>query len=187
MAVSRRLRRRRRLDGSAKVQTSGRTHTRGGILQKEFEKRCPTGVYLELNRRNAGGLTHLMSTKDFGDYGEEIAASYLEKIGYRILERNYRFERSELDLVALSPDVQGGAGLELVFVEVKIRAGLGFGRPEEAVSEAKRRNLVRAAQAFLHERRLEKAKCRFDVISIVERAGGGKPEIQHFERAFWAY
>ncbi len=128
-----------------------------------------------------------MSTKTFGDRGEEIAAKYLERNGYRILDRNYRFERSELDLIASSPDEKGGAGSELVFVEVKIRSGLGFGRPEEAVSEAKRRHLVRAAQAYLHERRLEKARCRFDVISILLRAANEEPQIEHFERAFWAY
>lgn len=128
-----------------------------------------------------------MSTKHYGDHGEDLAARYLEKSGYQILDRNYRFERSELDLVAFSPAEEGGPGSELVFVEVKIRSGLGFGRPEEAVSDAKRRHLVRAAQAYLHERRLEKARCRFDVISIVDRHGSGEPEIQHFERAFWAY
>ena len=127
-----------------------------------------------------------MSTKSFGDRGEDVAARYLERNGYRILEKNYRFERSELDLVAFSPDEPGTLGPELVFVEVKTRSGLGFGRPEEAISEAKRRHLVNAAQAYLHERRLEKARCRFDVISIVLPAAGGEPQIEHFERAFWA-
>ena len=127
-----------------------------------------------------------MSTKAFGDRGEHIAADYLEGKGYQIIERNYRFERSELDLIAFSPGEEGGPGAELVFVEVKTRAGLGYGRPEEAVSETKRRHIVRAAQAYLHERRLEKARCRFDVVSILIR-GTGEAEIEHFERAFWAY
>lgn len=132
-------------------------------------------------------MESIMSTKSLGDSGEAIAASFLERIGYRILDRNYRFERSELDLIALSPGSPDGVGPEIVFVEVKTRSGLGFGRPEEAVSEAKRRHVVRAAQAYLHERRLEKARCRFDVISILLRAGADEPEIEHFEQAFWAY
>ena len=127
-----------------------------------------------------------MSTKRFGDRGEAIAAEYLERNGYRIIDRNYRFERSELDLIAFSPGEPDGSGSELVFVEVKTRSGLGFGRPEESVSDAKRRHIVRAAQAYLHERRLEKARCRFDVISIL-LSGKDEPRIDHFERAFWAY
>lgn len=123
-----------------------------------------------------------MSTKQFGDRGEALAAEYLEEQGYRILDRNYRFERSEIDLIAFSPDEFA----ELVFVEVKTRSGLGFGRPEESVSDAKRRHIVRAAQAYLHERRLEKARCRFDVISIVLRADEQR-DIEHFKRAFWAF
>jgi len=130
--------------------------------------------------------TRSMSTKSLGDRGEELAASYLEDNGYVILDRNYRFERAEVDLICFAPPDESGVGGELVFAEVKTRSGLGFGRPEEAVSRMKRRHIVRAAQAYLHERRLEKARCRFDVISILLRPDG-EPEIEHFERAFWAY
>lgn len=127
-----------------------------------------------------------MSTKSFGDRGEDLAAIYLEENGYVILDRNYRFERAEVDLICFSPPDENGARGELVFAEVKTRSGLGFGRPEEAVSQMKRRHIVRAAQAYLHERRMEKARCRFDVISILLRPDR-QPEIEHFERAFWAY
>lgn len=126
-----------------------------------------------------------MATKDFGDRGEEIAARYLQEKGYVILDRNYRFERSEVDLICFEPAADSARDGELVFAEVKTRSGLGFGRPEESVSEAKRRHIVRAAQAYLHERRLEKSICRFDVISIVMRRGE-RPHIEHFKRAFWA-
>ena len=122
-----------------------------------------------------------MSTKRIGDRGEVIAAAYLEAQGYTILERNYRFEHAEVDLVCFKPAAQGG---ELVFTEVKTRSGLGFGRPEEAVTEEKKRHLIRAAKAYLYERKLEGSPCRFDVISIVLQ-GGQEPEIEHFEDAFW--
>lgn len=127
-----------------------------------------------------------MATKQIGDRGEELAAQYFESQGYLILDRNYRFQRAELDLVCLEPESDVAAGGEIVFAEVKTRTGLGYGRPEEAVSEQKRRHLVRAAQAYLHERRLEKAACRFDVVSILLR-DGEDPQIDHFKRAFWAY
>lgn len=123
-----------------------------------------------------------MPAKDIGDRGEEIAADYLEGQGYRVLERNYRFERAEVDLICLAPDVSGG---ELVFVEVKARSGLGFGRPEEAVTEEKQHHITHAARAYLHERRLERARMRFDVVSVLFRRDRA-PEIEHFEDAFWA-
>lgn len=126
-----------------------------------------------------------MTSKEFGDRGEEIAKEYLESRGYVVIDRNYRFERAEVDLICLAPNDDGDPGDELVFAEVKIRSGTGFGRPEEAVSLLKRRHIVRAAQAYLHERRLERARCRFDVISILLHADT-RPEIEHFERAFWA-
>ncbi|MEX0748032.1 MAG: YraN family protein [Rhodothermales bacterium] len=126
-----------------------------------------------------------MATKDLGDRGEEIAAHYLEEIGYVILERKYRFQRAEIDLICFAPSEQPEVRTELVFTEVKTRSSLAFGRPEEAVSYVKRQHLVRAARAYLHERRLESTPCRFDVISIVI-SKHGKPTIEHFERAFWA-
>ena len=125
-----------------------------------------------------------MSTKKIGDRGEAMAAAYLEGKGYTILERNYRYEHAEVDLVCFKPAAKYKAGGELVFAEVKTRTGLGFGRPEEAVTEAKQRHLIHAAEAYLYERKLEGAPCRFDVISIVLRRGK-EPEIEHFENAFW--
>lgn len=125
-----------------------------------------------------------MSTKRTGDRGEALAATYLEDAGYQILDRNYRFERAEIDLVCFqpSPDAQGG---EIVFVEVKARSGRGFGAPEEAVTEEKQQHIAHAARAYLYERRLEGAPVRFDVIGIMLRPDG-PPEIEHFEDAFWA-
>ena len=126
-----------------------------------------------------------MNTKSLGDRGEELAAVYLMNNGYTILDRNYRFQRAELDLICSAPPDERGGHLELVFAEVKTRSGLGFGRPEEAISRTKRRHIVRAARAYLHERHLEKARCRFDVISIILHPEAA-PQIEHFKRAFWA-
>ena len=126
-----------------------------------------------------------MSTKEIGDRGEALAAAYLERKGYTILDRNYRFERAEVDLICFLPAPQYEAGGELVFAEVKTRTGLGYGRPEEAVTEAKKRNLIRAAEAYLYERKLDGSPCRFDVISILLQRGK-KPQIEHFENAFFA-
>ncbi|MEM1095084.1 MAG: YraN family protein [Bacteroidota bacterium] len=127
-----------------------------------------------------------MTTKQIGDRGEDLAVAYLEADRYIILERNYRFERAEVDIVAFRPFEDYTAGGELVFVEVKTRTGLGYGHPEEAVTEAKKLNLIKAAKAYLHEFKLEGSPCRFDVISIVLQ-GSAEPDIKHFENAFWVF
>jgi putative endonuclease len=117
-----------------------------------------------------------------GALGERLAAAFLEAKGYTVLERNYRFSREEVDLVCFQPAARYEDGGELVFVEVKTRRGSGFGRPEEAVDVAKQRAILRVAEAYLHERRLTAALCRFDVVAVT--LGRGAPQIEHFENAF---
>ncbi len=126
-----------------------------------------------------------MTTKQTGERGEAVAAGYLESQGYHILARNYRFKREEVDLVCRAPGVRDGSAGELVFVEVKARARVEYGRPEEAVTWRKQRRIVRAARAYLHEHRLAGTPVRFDVIAIV-LDGRRAPQIEHFEDAFWA-
>lgn len=122
------------------------------------------------------------TTRTTGEQGEDLAARFLEAKGYRVMERNYRFNREEVDLVCFQPYARYEDGGELVFVEVKARRGLGFGRPEEAVTPEKQRAIMRVAEAFLHEHRLENALVRFDVVAIT--FGAGEPQIEHFENAF---
>jgi len=120
-----------------------------------------------------------MSTpNDVGDRGEDLAASVLRDAGYRVLERNYRCQRNEVDLVCLDP--RSG---EIVFVEVKARTGTGFGVPEASVTQEKRAALLDVARAYLHERQLEGAPARFDVVGIL--FAGPEPEIDHHKNAFW--
>jgi putative endonuclease len=121
-----------------------------------------------------------------GRAGEDLAADYLVSLGYRILERNYRFEGAEVDIVCFEPATEYERGGELVFVEVKTRRGTSFGPPEEAISEAKKRSLIKGAEAYLHERRLDGSPCRFDVIGILH-SGNSEPEITHLKDAFWTF
>lgn len=122
------------------------------------------------------------SAQSIGEQGEALAARFLEAKGYRIMERNYRFNREEVDLICFQPYERYEEGGELVFVEVKARRGLGFGRPEEAVTRPKQQAIMRVAEAFLHEYRLENALVRFDVVAVLFGPDG--PEIEHFENAF---
>ncbi len=117
-----------------------------------------------------------------GRFGEELAATYLEKKGFRILTRNYRFQRAEVDLVCFLPASRLEDGGELVFVEVKTRSYASFAYPEEAVNAAKQQQLIRAARSYLYEHRLGGTICRFDVIAITMEKG--QPDIAHIENAF---
>jgi putative endonuclease len=123
----------------------------------------------------------MASTSETGRRGEDIAAAHLEAKGYRVLDRNYRFGREEVDVVAFQPTPANDGGV-IVFVEVKARSGDGFGAPEAAVDRAKQQAILRVAEAYLHERRLMPSPTRFDVVAV--RFGSGEPEVTHFENAF---
>ena len=117
-----------------------------------------------------------------GFAGETVAAKFLQKKGYVILERNYRYRKAEVDLIVLSPRIEGQVAAELVFVEVKWRRDRLFAAPESAVGFKKRRLLVFAAEAYMHDRKMTQTFCRFDVIAL-----SGLPprlEIEHIEAAF---
>ncbi|NND70673.1 MAG: YraN family protein [Rhodothermales bacterium] len=123
----------------------------------------------------------MSNTYQKGLKGEEIAVEYLERNGYRILEQRYRFERAEVDLVCFDEPRPGHPGY-IVFVEVKSRRTSSFGKPEDSVTEAKQRSIIKAAAAYLYESKMERALSRFDVIAI--DLSGGQPEISHFKNAF---
>lgn len=121
-------------------------------------------------------MSHSISAKSIGDRGEDLAVLYLENKGYTILERNYRFEHAEVDIVAYHD-------LEIIFIEVKTRKNSDFGEPEEYVDDAKIARICKASEAWLYERNMVGSPARYDVISIISR----KPtehRIKHFENAF---
>lgn len=96
-----------------------------------------------------------------GSRYEEMAAAFLEKQGYQILDRNYRGRTSEIDLVAKD-------GRYLVFVEVKYRKSSASGYPEEAVDARKQARIRHAAASYLYSRHYpEDTPCRFDVVAIL--------------------
>ncbi len=106
-----------------------------------------------------------------GRYGEDLAARYLRERGLRVLERNWRCEHGEVDIVALD----GGC---LVICEVKTRRGTGFGEPVEAVTVAKTLRLRRLAAAYARDRPERSAALRIDVIGVLCRPGL-PPELRH--------
>jgi putative endonuclease len=110
-----------------------------------------------------------------GVWGERIAAGHLLAAGYRIVERNWRYRRCEIDLIATR-------GHETIFVEVKVRGAAHCGEIEDVVSTAQRRRLIRAAHMFLVSRRGMPGQARFDLIRIVTDARGWK--LEHVPDAF---
>ena len=95
-----------------------------------------------------------------GEKGETIAAAYLKKNGYRILETNFRCSLGEIDIIARDKE-------ELVFVEVKTRKSLDLGYPEQAVGIKKQKKISQLALFYLQKKNLTNAKARFDVVAVM--------------------
>lgn len=111
-----------------------------------------------------------------GKEGEDAAVAYLISHKYRILKRNYRARRGEIDIICEAAGDESGSPV-LIFVEVKARSSLHYGDPFEALSEEKMNRIQRAAEVFIMENHLEDAMCRFDVIGVM--VGDGNPGIEH--------
>lgn len=94
-----------------------------------------------------------------GRLGETYAADYLVRQGYEILEKNYRKQCGEVDIIARDR----GA---LVFIEVKTRRSSLYGSPHDAVDQRKQRQLSKIAQEYLVSRRLQDIVARFDVLGV---------------------
>jgi putative endonuclease len=112
---------------------------------------------------------------ELGKKGEDIATGYLSGKGYNILERNWRFGRDEIDIIAEYDKF-------LVIVEVKTRSTGYFGKPEESVTEKKQRFLIRAVNEYVNQKKID-LEIRFDIFSIVIESN--KQTINHIEDAFY--
>lgn len=120
-------------------------------------------------------MSSMAAHLELGREGEIIAAGLLHKAGLKILDRNWRQGRLELDIVCRD-------GQTLVFVEVKTRVSNQRGGPQGAVTTAKQRTLCRAAQAWLSAHDAWDASCRFDVVCII--AHDGIFSAEHYRHAF---
>ena len=116
-----------------------------------------------------------MKRKDFGKEGEDIAVDFLLSKGYEIIERNWRFGKKEIDIIAIYDK-------SLVIVEVKTREDKRLERPGDLVSPQKSRYIIDAAEAYIKNNNIT-LETRFDVILIYPALLD--PEIEHIERAFF--
>ena len=114
---------------------------------------------------------------DLGKKGEQLAVDYLIKKDYQILERNYRFQKAEVYIIAQIKDT-------LAIVEVKTRSTTDFGNPQDFVKPKQIQRLVKAVDEFVLVNGLD-VEVRFDIIAIVKT--GKQFEIEHLEDAFYYF
>ena len=112
---------------------------------------------------------------ELGIEGEKYACEQLISKGYTLLSRNYRWNRAEIDLVMKDKD-------RIVFIEVKTRNTAVFGKPYEAVTKSKQKQLIKAANAYIQEKEVQE-EARFDVVSIVWNSHG--ISMEHLKDAFY--
>jgi len=115
------------------------------------------------------------SRQKFGEKSESIAASYLKKQGYKIIELNYRTKLGEIDIIAK----EKGA---IAFIEVKARRSGQFGNPKWAVTPKKQRKISMVALQYLKTTGQSNVKARFDVVSII--SSNDNPSIEIVKNAF---
>jgi putative endonuclease len=118
-----------------------------------------------------------MASYEAGLKGEEAARDYLVRLGYKILEKNFRSSQGEIDLIAKDKST-------LVFVEVKNYSYKSLGSPVGAVGATKKRSLIHAAETYLYKNRVKDTYCRFDVITIYRKYNGQRV-IEHYQDAFY--
>lgn len=125
------------------------------------------------SENDRGGRADTKARKRLGDGGERLAAAWLVARGYREVARNWRCAYGEIDVIV---EREG----ELIFVEVKTRRGSRMGAPEEAITPAKRRRLVSAAQMYLIEQGAEQRPYRIDVVAVALSPTGKLVAIRHY-------
>ncbi|MEZ4777940.1 MAG: YraN family protein [Flavobacteriaceae bacterium] len=115
---------------------------------------------------------------ELGKQGEELATQFLLREGYTILQRNFVYDKAEIDIIA-----QKEEGI-LVIVEVKTRNSAAFGNPQEFVSKSKIKLLVKAANEYVISQNLD-AEVRFDIIAVLKNKK--EERIEHFPNAFYHF
>lgn len=114
--------------------------------------------------------------RTLGQQGEDAAARYLRRKGYRILERNVRAGRYEIDIIARYRD-------ELIFVEVRSRSAEDAIAPEDTIGPTKQDHVRRAVEHYLSRLDGPPVYARIDIVAVI-LPPGGTPKITHYENAF---
>ncbi|MFM8734771.1 MAG: YraN family protein [Pirellulales bacterium] len=116
------------------------------------------------------------SRDELGRRGEDEAAAYLRRLGYRIVGRRERILRGDIDIVALDDRT-------VVFVEVRTRSATTHGHPAETVGRAKQLRIATLANAYIRRHRLQDTSVRIDVVAVTFDAEG-RAVVEHYQNAF---
>lgn len=119
----------------------------------------------------------MASHNELGNRGENLAVEFLQNNGYTILDRNWRFKKAEIDIIALKNDILAG-------IEVKTRSTNYFGNPQDFVSTKKIQLLVEAMDEYVSTKDLD-VEVRFDIIGVL--ISQDQQEIEHIEDAFFHF
>ena len=111
---------------------------------------------------------------ELGKEGEDLAVDFLQKSGYKIVARNFRYLKAEVDIIARKKNV-------LAVVEVKTRSTPDFGDPQNFVKQKQINLLIKAVDFFVNEHKLD-VDVRFDIVAIIRNKAGTR--IEHLEDAF---
>jgi putative endonuclease len=117
-----------------------------------------------------------LARRGLGQTGERLAVRLLEREGLAVRQTNYRCPAGEIDIIAQDGDC-------LVFVEVKTRRGDGFGLPEDAITDTKRRHLVAASETFLAAQPVPPANWRIDLVAVEMTRDGRLLRVERIENA----
>jgi putative endonuclease len=117
----------------------------------------------------------MAESHNLGIKGEDLAADFLKKSGYKILFRNWRWGKHEVDIIAEKDDI-------VTFVEVKTRTGDFLAGIPASVPNEKQKSIIYAADGYIQKFRVDK-ESRFDVLTIIMKED--TPEIDHIENAFY--
>lgn len=110
-----------------------------------------------------------------GKQSEDLAARYLQKVGYKIITKNYSCRQGEIDLIAREKDV-------LVFVEVRSKQNQRYGLPIETIDKNKQMKIKKAAANYLHQQGKNDCYCRFDAVAVLWE--DNIPQISLYRDAF---
>lgn len=118
-----------------------------------------------------------MNTLELGTLGEQMACDYIRKKDFEIIERNYRFKKNEIDIIAKKYN-------QLIIIEVKTRQTAEIGEPWKAVTRNKQKQIIQVANYYVQSNKIE-LETRFDIISIVHNSY--RTELTHLEDAFYPH
>lgn len=113
--------------------------------------------------------------QEIGRLGEKFSEKYLKNIEYEIIEKNFYCRQGEIDIIAKDKN-------EIVFIEVKTRTNLIYGKPVDAVDRRKQKHIYNCAKYYLYKKGLESEYIRFDVIEVY--ISNDKIKINHIKQIF---